>query len=166
MGGGLPISSVIGRAEILDRASPGTLGGTYGGNPVACASALATIRQMEDLGLNARARRTGEVIRRRFEAIAQRVPEVTDIRGLGAMMAIEFCVDGDLGKPAGAMVREIAATCQHQGLVIIPAGLENNVIRVLAPLVISDEMLNRGLDILESSISSHTGAKSQVKPGV
>ena len=152
MGGGLPISCVIGKAEVMDRVTPGTLGGTYGGNPVACAAALATIRRMEELELNARGERIGAVIRSRFEAIAERVPEVADVRGLGAMMAIEFSAPGDPTKPDKRLVGQIIDHCRDNGLLIIPAGVDGNVIRVLSPIVISDEQLHRGLDILENAV--------------
>jgi len=157
MGGGLPISAVVGKASIMDRASPGTLGGTFGGNPVACAGALATIRRMESLGLNARAETCGALIRERFNAIAARVPHVSDVRGLGAMMAIEFCEDGDETRPASALVKSIVTTCRDNGLLVIVAGLDGNVIRVLAPIVISDEDLRRGLSILEAAVLLHAG---------
>ncbi len=152
MGGGLPISAVLGKAEIMDKVSPGTLGGTYGGNPVACAAALATIGRMEQLGLNARGEQQGELIRGRFESIAARLPDVSDVRGLGAMMGIEFCEGGDPSKPSGALVKHIIDDCRASGLLLIPAGVDSNVIRVLAPLVITDETLSRGLDILERTI--------------
>lgn len=154
MGGGLPISCVIGKAEIMDRVTPGTLGGTYGGNPVACAAALATIRRMEELQLNARAEKIGATIRSRFEAIAANVPEVADVRGLGAMMAIEFTERGNQSKPAKELVARVVDRCRNDGLLIIPAGVHGNVIRVLSPLVISDDDLGRGLDILENAIMS------------
>lgn len=154
MGGGLPISCVIGKAEIMDRVTPGTLGGTYGGNPVACAAALATIRRMEELQLNARAEKIGATIRSRFEAIAANVPEVADVRGLGAMMAIEFTERGNQSKPAKELVARVVDRCRNDGLLIIPAGVHGNVIRVLSPLVISDDELGRGLDILENAIMS------------
>ncbi len=149
MGGGLPISCVIGKSEFMDKAAPGTLGGTYGGNPVACAASLATIRKMESLGLNARAERHGGIIRDRFNAIADRVPAVHDVRGLGSMMAIEFNDPEDPGRPGSALVAAIIDRCRDRGLLIIPAGVSGNVIRVLAPIVISDDDLMRGLGILE-----------------
>lgn len=157
MGGGLPISAVVGRAEVMDGAKPGTLGGTYGGNPVACAAALATIQSMKDLDLNARATSIGNTVRTRFEAWAQSTPEIVDVRGLGAMMAIEFAMEGNPARPAGALVKEIAAGCLADGLLIIAAGAYGNVIRILSPLVITDDELSRGLDILESRIAQHTG---------
>ena len=159
MGGGLPISCVIGKAEVMDKATPGTLGGTYGGNPVACAAALATIRRMEELDLNARGEQIGAVIRERFEVIATNVPQVSDVRGLGAMMAIEFTEPGDPSKPDKGLVTRIIDRCRDDGLLIIPAGVHGNVIRVLSPIVISDDELRRGLDIFENavtSLASHT----------
>lgn len=156
LGGGLPISAVLGKAEVMDRVTPGTLGGTYGGNPVACAAALATIGQMEALGLNDRAERLGALIRKRFLAIAKRVREVSDVRGLGAMMAIEFSENGDPMQPAGALVKSVITTCRDNGLLVIPAGVDANVIRVLAPLVITDDQMEHGLGILESAIQTHT----------
>lgn len=165
MGGGMPISAVIGRAEVMDRVSPGTLGGTYGGNPVACASALATIDQMQKLNLNERAIRTGARIRERFLQIAERTSQVSDVRGLGAMMAIEFCSAQNPTQPDGAVVKEIITTCRDSGLLVIPAGIDGNVIRVLAPIVLSDDMLERGLDILDHAISTHTKSNAHAKTG-
>lgn len=156
MGGGLPISAVVGSAKVMDRAKPGTLGGTYGGNPVACVAALATIQQMKALDLNARAMSTGDHIRTRFLEIASRTNQVSDVRGLGAMMAMEFCKQGDPTQPNKELVQSIIASCQESGLIVIPAGIDGNVIRVLAPLVISDELLDQGLKILESAIALHT----------
>jgi len=165
MGGGLPISAVVGRAEIMDRSKPGTLGGTYGGNPVACAAALATIRQMETLKLNDRALSTGERIREKFLEIASHTEQVSDVRGLGAMMAIEFSKTDDPTQPDGDLVNSIITTCRDNGLLIIPAGIDGNVIRLLAPLVISDENLELGLTILETAIAKHTNNVTHAKSG-
>lgn len=156
MGGGLPISCVIGKSEFMDKAAPGTLGGTYGGNPVACAASLATIRKMESLDLNSRAERHGQIIRERFNAIADRVEAVYDIRGLGSMMAIEFSEPGHPDRPGSALVKSIINECRDRGLLCIPAGVNGNVIRVLAPIVISDNDLLRGLAILEEVAVSLT----------
>ncbi|QKK09147.1 MAG: aspartate aminotransferase family protein [Planctomycetota bacterium] len=156
MGGGLPISAVMGRATVMDRVTPGTLGGTYGGNPVACAAALATIDKMESLGLNERAEQCGALIRKRFEVIASETREVVDVRGLGAMMAIEFGEGGDPARPATALVKQIITTCREDGLVVIASGTESNTIRVLAPIVISDTLLEKGLSIFAATVSRHT----------
>ncbi len=158
MGGGLPIACVIGKASVMDRVNPGTLGGTYGGNPVACAAALATIARMEELDLNARAQAIGKTLRQRFTDLKANVQAVTDVRGLGAMMAIELCEGGDPMKPATAMVKSIIDDCRGRGLLIIAAGVAGNCVRVLTPLVITDEQLRTGLDILCSSIEHHANA--------
>jgi 4-aminobutyrate aminotransferase / (S)-3-amino-2-methylpropionate transaminase / 5-aminovalerate transaminase len=144
MGGGLPIGAVVGRAEVMDGAEPGTIGGTYGGNPVACASALATIRIMEELDLNRRATEIGRTIRRRFEALAQRCGSVGEVRGLGAMMAMELVDEGDPHRPAGAG-QGGGGGLPGEGVLVITAGPAGNVIRILSPLVITDEELDRGL---------------------
>lgn len=157
MGGGLPIACVIGKASVMDKVLPGTVGGTYGGNPVSCAAALATIRRMEELDLNARGERVGRTVRTRFDAVAARVPAITSVRGLGAMMAVELHDDADPTRPATDTVRKIITSCRERGLLVIPAGVHGNVIRVLSPLVITDEELARGLDILEQSILEHAG---------
>ncbi len=165
MGGGLPISCVLGRGEIMDRVTPGTLGGTFGGNPVACAAALATIKRMESLRLNEVAAQCGATIRARFEALSTSVPEIVNVRGLGAMLAMEFAEEGDPGRPAGGLVRQIIRTCCEKGLLVISAGIDGNVIRVLAPLVIANDELERGLSILEDTIRDYTcgPAKAGVK---
>jgi len=155
MGGGLPIACVIGKASVMDKVNPGTLGGTYGGNPVACAAALAAIAQMEALDLNARAAAIGDVLRTRFEDLQQQVKTITAVRGLGAMIAIELCEEGDPAKPAAGMVKAVIDDCRSQGLLIIAAGVSGNCIRTLVPLVITDEQLQRGLDILCESVSRH-----------
>ncbi|MCA9298409.1 MAG: aminotransferase class III-fold pyridoxal phosphate-dependent enzyme, partial [Phycisphaerales bacterium] len=139
---------------VMDKVTPGTLGGTYGGNPVACAAALATIDRMQELDLNRRASRIGQTIRDRFHAIASGTSEVVDVRGLGAMMAIEFGEGGDPARPAKGLVARVIDRCREQGLLVIPAGLHGNVIRVLAPIVITDEELKRGLDVLEDAIGA------------
>ena len=158
MGGGLPISAVIGKASIMDRAAPGTLGGTYGGNPVACAAALGAIASMESQRLNERAQAIGRTVRQRLDGAARRIAAITDVRGLGAMLAIELHDGGDTTKPGGAMVKAISEACLARGLVILPAGVLGNVIRILCPLVITDEQLARGCDILEEELDKHAGS--------
>ncbi|MEZ4273486.1 MAG: aspartate aminotransferase family protein [Myxococcota bacterium] len=156
MGGGLPIGAVLGRADIMDAAEPGTLGGTYGGNPVACAGALATIRLMEDNNLNAKAQSLGQQIRQRLQKIYESCENIGDVRGLGAMMALEFSYHRDPLRPAQESVAKIVARCREQGLLVLTAGPYGNVIRILTPLVIEATDLQRGLDILEESILSIT----------
>lgn len=154
MGGGMPISAVMGKAEIMDKAQPGTVGGTYGGNPVACAAALATLERMEELDLNARGAAIGRTVRSRFEALQKDIDLVADVRGLGAMIGVELCWDGDPFRPAGEAVAAVTAACREQGVLVLPAGPHGNVVRVLSPLVISDEDLDRGLDVICSAIEA------------
>lgn len=152
LGAGLPIAAVIGRGEVMDAARPGTIGGTFGGNPVACAAALAAIDVMERRDLNARAVAIGDRIRQRFTALQERCAAIGDVRGLGAMIGVELVHDGDPQRPAGAEVKEIVARCVERGVLVIPAGYHGNVLRILSPLVINDEQLERGLDVMEEEI--------------
>jgi 4-aminobutyrate aminotransferase/(S)-3-amino-2-methylpropionate transaminase len=150
MGGGLPIGAVVGRADVMDAARPGTIGGTYGGNPVACAAALATIELMLELRLGEKALEIGKVLRERFLALQRRCPSVIgDVRGQGAMQAIELVEDADPERPATKLVGDVTEACVERGLLVLSAGTYGNVIRVLAPLVIRPEDLERGLAILE-----------------
>jgi len=157
MGGGLPIGAVVGRAAVMDAAEPGTIGGTYGGNPVACASALATIEVMESLDLNRRAQEVGRIVRERFRSIQKRSKVVVDIRGLGAMVGMELGEDGRADRPATALARAVAERCLAGGVLLITAGPAGNVIRVLSPLVITDEELERGLSVLEDAVLELAG---------
>ena len=152
MGGGMPIAAVVGRAEVMDAARPGTIGGTYGGNPVACAASLAAIEVMQELNLNARAEQIGLIMRARFERLAQQSPLVADVRGLGAMIGLELCHDRNPRRPASAELTALAASCRERGVLVLPAGRDGNVLRILSPLVISDEQLNHGLTVIEESL--------------
>ena len=151
---GMPLAAVVGKASVMDAAAPGTIGGTFIGNPVCCAAALATIRFMRENDLNARARRIGEIFRARIESVASCCPEIGDVRGVGAMVAIEFVHDGDPSRPDGEICDRIIKGCIRRGLVILGAGTFKNVIRFMAPLVITDEQLNAGLDILAEEIQA------------
>lgn len=148
MGGGMPIGCVIGKAEIMDKALPGTLGGTYGGNPVACAAALATIDAMEKENLLERGRAVGDRVRQAFLKLQQQCDVVADVRGVGGMIAAEFCYDGDPAQPAGEIVKEALAMARAQGVLAIPAGATGSIIRVLSPLTISDADLDRAMQVL------------------
>lgn len=150
LGSGMPIAAVVGRADIMDAAAPGTIGGTYIGNPVSCAAALATIKFMKDHNLNARANEIGEIIVGRFSAIQKDHPEIGDVRNVGAMTGIEFVLHGDSRQPATELTNAIMAGCAEQGLILLNAGTFKNIIRILSPLVITDDQLHRGLDIIES----------------
>lgn len=158
LGGGLPIAAVVGRAGVMDRAAVGTLGGTYGGNPVSCAAALATIKALERNGCNERAERIGRAIMERFRAIKERCALVADVRGLGAMAALEFCDGGDPSRPRADVVKEIILGCFERGVLAISAGVYGNCIRVLAPLVITDEQLERALGVLEEETVRRAGS--------
>jgi len=156
LGSGMPIAAVLGKANVMDAAAPGTIGGTYIGSPICCAAALATIQLIKDEKLNERGIAIGNAIRSRFEALQKHCPEMGDVRGLGAMMAIEFVKNGDSQQPDGDLCQTIVANCAERGLIIISAGTFKNVIRILCPLVITDEQLNQGLDILEEEIKKAT----------
>ena len=159
MGSGLPIAAVVGKAAIMDAAAPGTIGGTYIGSPIACAASLATIQYMKDIKLNDRAIEIGNIVTARFEKIKKTCPDIGDVRGLGAMNAIEFVKNGDPQQPNGELCGAIVKGCAEQGLVIISAGTYKNMIRILSPLVITNEQLNKGLDILEQQITDKTKKK-------
>ena len=152
MGGGMPISAVLGKAEVMDAARPGTIGGTYGGNPVACAAALAAIESMEALDINAKGARVGTLIRSRFERLRERSELVGDVRGLGAMIGMELCYDRDPGRPAKEAVAAVTKACLERGVLVLPAGAHANVLRILAPLVIDEVDLERGLAAVEASV--------------
>ena len=158
MGGGMPISAVMGKAHVMDAAQPGTVGGTYGGNPVSCAAALATIETMEEVDLCARGAEIGDRIRARFEALKDKSDLIGDVRGLGAMIAIEFSHDGDPKRPNGEAVAAVTAACRDKGVLVLPAGPYGNIIRVLSPLVITDEDLETGLKAIEDAVLSISGA--------
>ncbi|MEZ4902171.1 MAG: aminotransferase class III-fold pyridoxal phosphate-dependent enzyme [Spirosomataceae bacterium] len=158
MGSGMPIAAVLGRAEVMDAAAPGTIGGTYIGNPVCCAAALATIELMKEENLNVRGAEIGAMMLERFSNLKSTYPQIGDVRGLGAMIGIEFVKNGDATQPDGDLCGRIVKGCAEQGLVLLSAGTHKNVIRVLSPLTISDELLEKGLAILEAQIMKEVGA--------
>jgi 4-aminobutyrate aminotransferase/(S)-3-amino-2-methylpropionate transaminase len=153
LGSGMPIGAVMGRAEIMDKAGPSTIGGTYIGNPVSCAAALATLKYMEEIDINAKGRHVGEVIRTRFEGWKKKHTQIGDVRGLGAMLAIEFVKNGDPLQPDADTCTALMNACAKRDLVLITAGTHKNVIRVLSPLVINDATLKKGLDIMEEELA-------------
>ncbi|KJK44166.1 4-aminobutyrate aminotransferase [Lentzea aerocolonigenes] len=144
--GGLPLAAVTGRAEIMDAVHVGGLGGTYGGNPVACAAALGAIRTMRERDLNAAARRIEETVLSRLRAVAEKTGIIADIRGRGAMLAIEFT------ERTPEVAARVAKACHDQGVVVLTCGTYGNVIRLLPPLVIPDDLLAEGLDVLEAAL--------------
>jgi 4-aminobutyrate aminotransferase / (S)-3-amino-2-methylpropionate transaminase / 5-aminovalerate transaminase len=154
MGGGLPLGAVVGRSELMDATNPGGLGGTFGGNPVACAAALAVIEVLLDEQLPGRGARLGERALGRMRGWKERFSSIGDVRGLGAMIAMELVIDRATREPAGAMTNDILKYCHAHGLVLLKAGLYDNVIRLLFPLVIEEQDLDRGLDILEEALTA------------
>jgi 4-aminobutyrate aminotransferase/(S)-3-amino-2-methylpropionate transaminase len=151
MGAGMPISGVVGRAEVMDAPLPGMLGGTYSGNPVACAAAIAVLDLYEREDMAARSREIGLVVTDRFLKLQEQFPFVGDVRGLGGMVAMELVKDRATKEPDSRAASDILAEAHHHGLVLIKAGMYDNVIRVLVPLCVTDEQLQQGLDILEAA---------------
>ncbi len=151
--GGLPLAAVTGRAEVMDSVHVGGLGGTYGGNPVACAAALATIDMLEHGGLIADARRLGAELRTRLDAMKARDKGIGDVRGRGLMQAIEL-VEPGTKRPDPDRVKAVLAACHAQGVVTLSAGTYGNVIRFLPPLVIPEKLLHEGLDVVAEALAS------------
>ncbi|WP_406019826.1 4-aminobutyrate--2-oxoglutarate transaminase [Nocardioides sp. NBC_00850] len=149
--GGLPLSAVTGRADVMDAVHPGGLGGTYGGNPLACAAALAVIETIEAEDLLTRARAIEERLLGRLRDLQASDPRIGDVRGRGAMIAAEF-VDPATGDPDGAVAKAVAAYAHSQGVITLTCGTWGNVIRFLPPLSISDELLDEALDVLTTAL--------------
>lgn len=152
--GGIPLSAVIARDEIMDAVPGGVIGGTFGGNALACASALKVIEIMERDNLAARSLEIGEKVKARYLDIAKKYPVVGDIRGLGAMVGIELVKDPDTKEPYPELTSAMVRECAKNGLLIENAGTYGNVIRFLAPLVITDAQLDAGLDIFEKAMDT------------
>jgi len=152
--GGLPLSAVLGKAEILDAAHDGAVGGTFVGNPVAQAAALAVLDVIEDEGLCERAEAIGETMRRRLHGWRERFAEVGDVRGLGAMLAIELVHDADSREPAADLAQAVVEAATARGLLLLRAGINSNCIRVLCPLVISDAELEEALGVWEEALEA------------
>lgn len=157
MGSGMPIGAVIGKQEVMDAAAPGTIGGTYLGNPVCCAAALATISFMEEQDLNKKAMILGKMVMERFNQMASWASCIGDVRGLGAMTAMEFVRDKKTKAPAADICDAVVAKCLEKGVILLKAGNAKNVIRVLSPLTISTEDLTKALDIIEASLKEAIG---------
>ncbi|MGE8320525.1 MAG: 4-aminobutyrate--2-oxoglutarate transaminase [Comamonas sp.] len=150
LAGGMPLSGVVGRTEVMDAPAPGGLGGTYAGNPLAVASALAVLEVLEAEDLPARGAALGRRLMDRLEALKPRVPQIAQVRGLGAMVAVEFCNPD--GSPDAAFTREVQARALAQGLLLLSCGVHGNVIRFLFPLTIGDAVFEQGLDILAAAL--------------
>jgi 4-aminobutyrate aminotransferase len=154
LGGGLPLAGVTGRTEVVDAVGAGGLGGTFGGNPVACAAAIAVLDEVATESFQARARELGERIRAALDGIASRTDAVGEVRGLGPMLALELVEDRGTKAPAAGLAAATVAEARERGLVLLSCGLYGNVIRILVPLVIGDEDLERGLELLEESLAA------------
>ena len=151
---GIPLSAIIAREEIMEAPAPGTIGGTFGGNPLACAAALKNIEIMERDDLAGRSREIGEKVMNRYKIWMEKYPVVGDARGLGGMVGIEFVKDKKTKEPAAELTSAVIKECAQHGLLVEGAGTYNNVIRFLAPLVITDEQLEAGLHIFEKAIEA------------
>ncbi|WP_106817873.1 4-aminobutyrate--2-oxoglutarate transaminase [Janibacter massiliensis] len=152
--GGMPLAAVTGRAELLDGVHPGGLGGTYGGNPVACAAALASMDFMAEHDLAGRARAIGERLTGRLTSMAERFPQIGEVRGRGAMIAAELVTDRETKEPAAALAGAVNKACHERGLVTLTCGTLGNVFRFLPPLTITDELLDEGLDVFEEAFAA------------
>jgi 4-aminobutyrate aminotransferase / (S)-3-amino-2-methylpropionate transaminase / 5-aminovalerate transaminase len=165
LGGGLPLAAVTGKAEIMDATGPGGLGGTFAGNPVACAAGLAVIDAIEAERLSKRAEQLGEHFKQRARSWQQRWPIIGDIRGLGGMCAVELVQPGTR-EPAADETNKITRYCYEHGVIALSAGSFSNVIRVLMPLVISGTQFDEALDVLEAAIADAVPAKSEQSQAV
>jgi 4-aminobutyrate aminotransferase/(S)-3-amino-2-methylpropionate transaminase len=148
LGGGFPLSAVVGRAEVMDACPPGGLGGTYAGNPVACAAALAVLDIFAQQGILARAEALGTKLRARLDELALQHPVIADVRGLGAMVAFEICEGGDPRRPAPEMTKRLTARARELGLILLSCGIYGNVVRILVPITAEDAVVDEGLAIL------------------
>jgi 4-aminobutyrate aminotransferase/(S)-3-amino-2-methylpropionate transaminase len=148
LGAGLPISGVTGPADVMEAPHVGGLGGTYGGNPVSCAAAVAVLGELTETDLLDRARAQGRTIRARLDPLADEFRIVGEVRGLGPMVGVELVTDKVTKEPAKAETAAVTQRCHDNGVIILKAGTYDNVVRLLAPLVISDEDLHEGLDVL------------------
>ena len=154
--GGFPLAAVTGRAELLDTVHTGGLGGTFGGNPVSCAAALGAIETMREQRLDVAAQRIGNRLHSRLGPLAERNNTILDVRGRGAMVAIEFVRPGTT-EPDPDLTSRVARTCHQQGVVVLTCGTHGNVVRLLPPLVIDEALLDEGMDVLEHAITAGTG---------
>lgn len=161
---GLPLAAVTGRAEIMDAPGVGGLGGTYGGNPLACAAALAAIETMERENLSARAVKLGDVFEARAREWKKKCPLIGESRGLGAMRALELVKSADTREPAKEETEQVLRYCRDKGLIVLSAGSYGNVIRLLVPLVITDDQFDEGLKILESALTSVAESRALAEP--
>jgi 4-aminobutyrate aminotransferase/(S)-3-amino-2-methylpropionate transaminase len=152
--GGLPLSAVVGKAEIMDALGDNAVGGTYVGNPIALAAAVAVLDVFEEEGLVERAQQIGETIRARMLTWQERFEEIGDVRGLGAMLALEYVVDRETKEPAPQIASRVAAEAAARGLLLLQAGVHSNCNRVLCPLVVTDAELEEALTAWEGALEA------------
>ncbi len=157
MAAGMPLSGVIGRAEVMDAPGDSAIGGTYVGNPVACAAGLAVLQIIDRDRLDERAEALGHLFRRRFEALAERCHLIGDIRGLGAMVGVELVRDRRTREPAGEELGAIIQKCTQRGLIVVRSGVYRNVLRLLVPLTITDAQVHEALDVIGQAAMEVTG---------
>jgi 4-aminobutyrate aminotransferase / (S)-3-amino-2-methylpropionate transaminase / 5-aminovalerate transaminase len=157
LAGGLPLAAVTGRADVMDAPQVGGLGGTYGGNPLACAAALAVLDAMDAERIPARAQRTGDRIKARFHRWAERFACIGDVRGLGAMIGMEIVSDRERRTPDRALTARILGAALERGLVLLSSGTFGNTIRVLAPLTAEDAVIDEGLDVMGAALEAAVG---------
>ena len=162
LGGGLPLASVTGRAEIMDSTVVGGLGGTFAGNPLSCEAALAVLDMMEDRSLCKRAQELGKKFSARAREWQQELPMIGEVRGLGAMQAIELVKSPETKQPADEETKAVAKHCYERGVILITAGSYNNIIRTLMPLVITDEQFDEAMDVIEDAFFTVLGKKALV----
>jgi len=156
LAGGFPLSAITGRADVMDSANPASLGGTYGGNPLAVAAANAVLDVIEEENLFESANRIGELLQKRLKSLAARqgMEAIGDVRGLGAMVAFELVTERQTRNPDPALTTRIIAEAQSRGLILLSCGVRGNVIRLLPPLTTSNDIVNEALDIIEASVES------------
>jgi 4-aminobutyrate aminotransferase/(S)-3-amino-2-methylpropionate transaminase len=158
MAGGFPISAVVGRAEVMDAPAAGGLGGTYAGSPMSCAAALAVLDEFEQHNLLQRSQDVGQRITNSLQALAKKHNCIAEVRGLGAMVAMELCKNGDPHQPDAELTKAIAAEATRRGLILLTCGTYGNVVRILVPLTASDAILDEGLAIIAASLDALQGA--------
>lgn len=154
MAGGFPISAVVGRAEVMDAPAPGGLGGTYAGSPMACAAALAVLKVFEQENLLERSRKLGFRLTASLKKLAAKNPCIVEVRGLGAMVAMELCRGGDIHQPDADLAKRLVAEATKRGLILLSCGTSGNVIRILVPLTASDALVDEGLAIIDASLTA------------
>jgi 4-aminobutyrate aminotransferase/(S)-3-amino-2-methylpropionate transaminase len=162
--GGLPLAAVTGRAEIMDTPGVGGLGGTFGGNPVSCAAGLAAIETLERENLSGRAEKLGERFDSRARAWQKALPLIGEVRGLGAMRAIELVRSRDTREPAKEETERVLRYCHEHGLILISSGTYGNVLRLLVPLVITDEQFEEGMNVVQAALSSVAESHAETAP--